>query len=55
MPLDIREWTCPSCETHHNKDENVSKNIRAEVIRQLSVLGTRIAAEGGGVSPLLWA
>lgn len=51
MPLDIRKWTCPSCGMHHDRDENASKNIRAEGIRQLSVLGTRTAAEGGEVSP----
>jgi putative transposase len=39
LPLDIREWDCPACKNHHDRDANASKNIRAEGIRILSMGG----------------
>lgn len=32
LPLSVRSWTCPNCQTEHDRDINASNNIRQQAL-----------------------
>ena len=43
LPLDVRKWTCPSCQAQHDRDVNAAKNIKAAGLAVDSVCGSGVS------------
>jgi len=41
LPLQVREWDCPKCDSHHDRDVNAAKNILAAGLA-VSVCGSNV-------------
>ena len=39
LPLAIREWDCPNCQQHNDRDENAALNIRDKGVKDLDISG----------------
>jgi putative transposase len=48
--LKIREWTCPKCQVHHDRDINAALNLLNEVLKVFPELNKNQSANRDGIA-----
>ncbi len=51
LNLDVREWDCPKCSSHWDRDINAAINVRTHGIIDLKAAGLSVSANGGLCKP----
>ncbi|MBS3801031.1 MAG: transposase, partial [Thioalkalivibrio sp.] len=44
MPLSVRSWKCPACDTQHDRDINAALNIKHQGMIHLKAEGLSVSA-----------